>query len=502
MAGTADGAPLIVAASTAVGVLVSRRCAVLALMLLLAGLVPGVVAGSVEAVTCFGRPATVVGTDGPDVLTGTEGADVIVGLGGDDTIYGLGGGDRICGGPGNDVIDGGRGNDRVSGGDGDDVIEGGGGRDLLKGEGGNDQIDGGFGDDTLAGGPGDDAVTGGPGRDSLDGGVGRDSVSGGGGGDACLGEETKQCEGRIINRWSRAAVAAAFNEIREPALLVPMDWTGSIEACNPGATSARHEAATLAMLNYYRSMAGVLPVVFVDEFSRKAQAAALIMAAQQDVNHYPPETWPCWTEEGAEGAAHSSLYWWPYSWDPFDNPEEAGGPDGMRGYMVEIGLNANCGNSEAGHRRAMLNPAALDMGTGTTAQSNALWVLGDFDLRRMSQIVVWPPAGYVPYEEAVWLFSFDSRWTLDITHARIRVTVEGTRVQTIDGLFGSSRPFLRGDGILVWEVPDLRWFSGVSPFDLGEGMEDLPVKVTISGLLKDGVETSYEYEFIIFDPAT
>jgi Ca2+-binding RTX toxin-like protein len=39
--------------------------------------------------TCFGQPATIVGTDGPDTLIGQSGvADVIYGGGGDDGIGG------------------------------------------------------------------------------------------------------------------------------------------------------------------------------------------------------------------------------------------------------------------------------------------------------------------------------------------------------------------------------------------------------------------------------
>jgi Ca2+-binding RTX toxin-like protein len=53
---------------------------------------------------CFGRRATIVGTQRADVLRGTARADVIVALGGNDRITGLGRGDRICAGAGNDVI--------------------------------------------------------------------------------------------------------------------------------------------------------------------------------------------------------------------------------------------------------------------------------------------------------------------------------------------------------------------------------------------------------------
>jgi Ca2+-binding RTX toxin-like protein len=61
----------------------------------------GVVASPAQAgPSCFGKQATIVGTNGNDLLSGTEAADVIVGLRGQDRIRALGGDDRICAGPG------------------------------------------------------------------------------------------------------------------------------------------------------------------------------------------------------------------------------------------------------------------------------------------------------------------------------------------------------------------------------------------------------------------
>jgi hypothetical protein len=83
--------------------------------------------------SCFGVPATIVGTKGGDVIEGTPKADVIVGLGGSDFIKGRAGGDRICGGPNPEPsasevrpenLEGGRGNDRIYGGVGSDDING------------------------------------------------------------------------------------------------------------------------------------------------------------------------------------------------------------------------------------------------------------------------------------------------------------------------------------------------------------------------------------------
>jgi hypothetical protein len=89
--------------------------------------------------TCFGEPATIVGTEGNDTIDGTEGPDVIVGLGGHDRISGLGGDDIICGNDGFDDLFGGDGNDKVRGGNGQSE---------------QDQIYGGDGDDELRGGAG------------------------------------------------------------------------------------------------------------------------------------------------------------------------------------------------------------------------------------------------------------------------------------------------------------------------------------------------------------
>ncbi len=171
---------------------------------------------------CFGRRATIVGTDGPNRIRGTQGTDVIVARRGSDVIDGFGGRDFICAGPGRDFVFGGSGNDRIKAGDGGDYMAGGPGSDLLNGGAGFDYVDyatadegivadtgldrvrgqgadsipavegilgtskadtmtgsdgpedffGARGRDTLAGGAGDDVIAGGRGVDVLDGGAG------------------------------------------------------------------------------------------------------------------------------------------------------------------------------------------------------------------------------------------------------------------------------------------------------------------------------------------
>jgi hypothetical protein len=87
---------------------------------------------------CGGQPATIVGTDGPDVIPGTPGPDVISAGAGPDVVRARGGDDLVCGGRGADVLRGGAGADSLFGGDGMDALFGGDG---------DDPLDGGWGED-------------------------------------------------------------------------------------------------------------------------------------------------------------------------------------------------------------------------------------------------------------------------------------------------------------------------------------------------------------------
>ena len=123
-----------------------------------------------EVVTCFGLPANVIGTDGPDHIDlndGTHGPGpfVVATFGGNDVVIGTEAADTACLGPGNDRFEGNGGPDRAAGGRGDDVLIGGAGDDRLQGGSGNDRIIGGSGDDDLRGGGGNDHIDGGPGDD-------------------------------------------------------------------------------------------------------------------------------------------------------------------------------------------------------------------------------------------------------------------------------------------------------------------------------------------------
>jgi hypothetical protein len=84
-----------------------------------------------------------------------------------------------------------------------------------------------------------------------------------------------QTSGREVSRQFYNLVFGASEN-------VPMDWSGAFASCTPGTNSTAYLQAVMRRVNYFRAMAGIpASITFSNEFSRKAQAAALIMGAKQ-----------------------------------------------------------------------------------------------------------------------------------------------------------------------------------------------------------------------------
>lgn len=170
------------------------RVAVVAAVAVAAGLVAP---PAQAAWTCFGKVATIVGTDRDNTIKGTRGPDVIWAGRGDDTVYGRGGNDRICGGSGEDRgLYGNKGNDKIDAGTSERAtfLYGGAGNDLLYEEpGGGDaqEMFGGPGDDVLKAGDSNgtylDVLDGGPGDDVMEQGRAEGIFFGGDGNDVMRG---------------------------------------------------------------------------------------------------------------------------------------------------------------------------------------------------------------------------------------------------------------------------------------------------------------------------
>jgi uncharacterized protein YkwD len=242
-----------------------------------------------------------------------------------------------------------------------------------------------------------------------------------------------------IDTRSQAAVNSAYWSTFASAVDLPTDWTGSVAACQPGATSSASEGATLSSLNFVRRLAGLAPVRFSGTLNSHAQAAALMMSANDALDHSPPSSWRCYSTTGARAAARSNL--------ALAHPDITSG-EIVEMYMDDIGAS----NYGVGHRRWVLNPFATTMGSGSTGTANALQVIGPTRPGRPNPAYVpWPTGGWFPDSlepQGRWSLSAGNART-DFRRARIHVSHAG------QSLAVHKYPLENGYGrpTVVWQMP-------------------------------------------------
>ena len=275
-----------------------------------------------------------------------------------------------------------------------------------------------------------------------------------------------------VDRTSRAAVVAAYRQVYLPALNTPIGWTGNTTSCQAGTVSTAAQSATLTMVNYFRSMVDLPAVSFDATLSAKAQRAALMMSANNTLSHFPPTSWACWSAEGAEAAGSSNL---------------SLGNAGARAVDSQV-RDRGANNTAVGHRRWIMYPPALTMGSGSTSNANSLWVFGAQGSRPHTKAVEWPSAGYFPRElEPV------GRWSVsipgaDLSGATVRVTGPSGAVLATT----THRPTNGyGDPTLVWELGNLGEVAGRG---------DRTYRVDVSGIA-GWSSTSHSYRVTLVDAA-
>ena len=274
-----------------------------------------------------------------------------------------------------------------------------------------------------------------------------------------------------------------FNQVYLASEGIPIGWTGNHADCNAGETSPAFREAVQLRINYFRSMAGVPGTIqLADEYSRKAQQAALMMSVNGQLSHNPPPSWLCYTAEGAQAAGSSNLYLGVY------------GPAAITGYMEDPGG----GNYFVGHRRWILYPQTLEMGTGDIPNasgywpSNALWVFDEnmWNPRPETRedYVAWPPPGYTPYQVVFprWSFAYADA---DFSDASVSMSSAGQPIPVALQPVGNGY----GENTLVW-VPELS--LGAPP------PADTAYDVVVTGVKINGLPRDFSYQVIMFDPGT
>lgn len=290
-----------------------------------------------------------------------------------------------------------------------------------------------------------------------------------------------------VNVGSREEVRNFFNTVYAASADFSTGWTGNIAGCSPGGTDASFRDLVVLRINFFRAMAGIpAGIVLNDVNNTKDQAAALIMSANNQLSHFPPTTWTCYSDTGYEAAHNSNI--------ALGNT----GPDAIDAYINDFGSN----NSIAGHRRWLLYPQTQTMGTGDVPETgpnnsaNATWVFdSNFGGPRPATrdgFVSWPPPGYVPYQVVY------ARWSIgypnaDFSAATVTVSSNGVSVPvTLEALATGY-----GENTLVWHPSAL---DPSGPVNWPRPAADTVYNVSVQNVKGSGVPSSFSYTVRVFDP--
>lgn len=255
-----------------------------------------------------------------------------------------------------------------------------------------------------------------------------------------------------------------------------VSWSGDLATCEPGTTSPEFRAKVFQRINYFRAMAGVPAVVEDQEYSSKAQAAALIISTST-LSHNPSPNSRCYSEDGAEAAGKSNL-------------------SGSRiGWSAVTGYIADYSHGAVGHRRWLLYPQAREMGTGdipsgASSGVNALFVIDRVGGTRpvtREPYVAWPPPGYVPYPLvfARWSFSHPGAnfSSASVSMSRNGIAIPVTLAQVVSG----------------YGEPTLAWIPTEAALESAPA-SDVTYSVSVRDVFIGGSPRSFDYQVTVFDP--
>jgi hypothetical protein len=278
---------------------------------------------------------------------------------------------------------------------------------------------------------------------------------------------------------TRSEATALYKQVKQ-AEKVPAGWTGSVETCEVGTESQASIDATIGAVNIYRRFAGVKPVTANPEFNQDALAAAVAMQAAGGLEHDLGPGAPCYSEDAAMGASHSNL-------------AGASGASAIGLYMGEEGLG--------GHRRFVLFPGQIEVGTGSTGSYSALYVIGgELDGSRVVEVppnnlVAYPSPGFFPApwtRDMSWtasLGNYDTQDAFDASRAKVKLKIDGKKAG-VKNVTDHENGVGMGRGI-SWELK--------KPSVLLKG-GDHKVKVRITGVTLDGKPHPVAYTVKAFDP--
>ncbi len=91
-----------------------------------------------------------------------------------------------------------------------------------------------------------------------------------------------------FSELDRPTSLSLYRTLYLPGNNIASGWNGNVAGCIPGTTSTAFKEAILKRLNYFRLAAGIPALSGLNAaYNQKAQAAALMMSAQNALSHSP-----------------------------------------------------------------------------------------------------------------------------------------------------------------------------------------------------------------------
>lgn len=302
---------------------------------------------------------------------------------------------------------------------------------------------------------------------------------------------------------SKEQVSNDYKENYLGSEIKELGWNGNTLLCMKGEINSEAYKKVMQRINYFRRMAGVPDVIELnDSLNEVAQAAALIMYANNYLTHEPTKNLKCYSDIGYDGASTSnlsSLIKGEYSQIIADEMEDGG---------------AN--NKDCGHRAWILKASTKMMGFGATIGSYALCVINrTTNHKPIPDFYSWPPNGYVPYQVVYNKWSFYiPEGEIDFSKTKIEMTVDGKPIRC--SILSRNGNF--GDPSITWNVSRLKEefnymflskkenkFIAYSmdekkKYFIKQQLLDKKISVKITDVKINNELKNFEYDVDIFDP--
>lgn len=277
----------------------------------------------------------------------------------------------------------------------------------------------------------------------------------------CL-QNCKKDDDDLVNE--RQTVIDDYNNLYLTTTVTNTGWTGSTAGCIAGRASQQTNEMVIKRINYFRKLVGLnYNTTFDTSKFGMYQQAALIMKANMQLSHNPPNNWTCWTQSGLDGAKTSNLSLGSHS------------SNAITSFINDFGSN----NKPCGHRRWILHSTKTQFSYGTTDMSMSLGTIGMTGGNTViPPFIAYPPKGFVPQSLVF------ARWSFGIPGANF-----ANAIVSMSGPLGgvaltivSKTDNGYGDNTIVWEPVGINTSSTT----------DLEYTVTISGI-ENAPEKTYSY---------